>query len=296
MTIPLSPATPHGRGQQARGFYWVLLAFFLFSLCDVLTKQVSTSYHPIQVAWARQAGLFAGAIGILWAGGRSVLRSRRPGLQILRGVTSIVSTISFVAALRFLPLADATAVTFVAPLLITALAPLLLGEYVSLPRWCAVGVGLVGTLIVLRPGAGIAQPATLLVLLCATAFALRQILSRILAGLDPLRTTIAWSGLITTLALTAGLAVVGTVPASLFDMLMLFGLAVTAGCAELALIRGFSLAAAATLAPVQYSLMVWSVLWGILVFDQFPDFWTLGGATIIIASGAYSIWRQAERP
>ncbi len=149
------PASPPCRPQQqVRGFYWVMLTFFLFSLCDVMTKQISTSYHPVQVAWARQAGLFVGALGLLWAGGLSTLHSRRPGLQILRGATSIVSTVFFVAALRYLPLADATAVTFVAPLLITALAPFLLKEQVSPARWCAVGIGLVGTLIVLRPGVG----------------------------------------------------------------------------------------------------------------------------------------------
>lgn len=302
MSLPLNhpavppPAVPPRRhSQQVRGFYWVMLTFFLFSLCDVMTKQISTSYHPVQVAWARQAGLFAGTIGLLWISGLGTLRSRRPGLQLLRGVMSIVSTVSFVAALRFLPLADATAITFVAPLLITALAPLLLKEFVSLPRWCAVGVGLIGTLIVLRPGAGVAHPATLLVVLCAVAYALRQILSRLLTRVDTLRTTIAWSSLVVTLSLTCGLVFVGSLPASRADLLMFIGIAVAAGCAELALIRGFSLAEAASLAPVQYTLMIWSVLWGSLIFDQFPDIWTLGGATIIIASGAFSVWLEARR-
>lgn len=298
MSFPMNgPASPPCRPQQqVRGFYWVMLTFFLFSLCDVMTKQISTSYHPVQVAWARQAGLFVGTLGVLWTNGlSSTLHSRRPGLQILRGATSIVSTVSFVAALRYLPLADATAVTFIAPLLITALAPFLLNEQVSLARWCAVGIGLVGTLIVLRPGAGVAHPATLLVLLCAVAYALRQILSRLLAGADPIRTTIAWSSLITTLSLTTALAFVGAAPGSLRDLLMFLGIAFTAGCAELTLIRGFALAEAATLAPVQYTLMIWSVLWGVLIFDQLPDFWTLGGASIIIASGAYSVWQETRQ-
>lgn len=297
MSLPLNGPTvpPRRHNPQARGFYWVMLTFFLFSLCDVMTKQIATSYHPVQVAWARQTGLFAGTVGLLWISGLATLRSSRPGLQLLRGAVSIVSTVSFVAALRFLPLADATAVTFVAPLLITALAPLLLKEYVSLPRWCAVGVGLVGTLVVLRPGAGVAQPATLLVLLCAAAYALRQILSRLLAGVDSIRTTIAWSSLVITLSLSCALLFVGTLPASRTDLLIFVGIAATAGCAELALIRGFSLAEAATLAPVQYTLMIWSVLWGSLIFDQFPDFWTLGGAAIIIASGAFSVWLETRR-
>jgi len=297
MSFPMKgPASPPcGPRQQMRGFYWVMLTFFLFSLCDVMSKQISTSYHPVQVAWARQAGLFLGALGLLWRGGLSALHSRRPGLQILRGATSIVSTVCFVAALRYLPLADATAVTFVAPLLITALAPFLLKEQVSPARWCAVGIGLVGTLIVLRPGAGVAHPATLLVLLCAVAYALRQILSRFLAGADPIRTTIAWSSMVTTLSLTAALTFVGTAPGSLRDLLMFLGIALTAGCAELTLIRGFALAEAATLAPVQYTLMIWSVLWGVLIFDQFPDFWTLAGAAIIIASGAYGVWQETRQ-
>lgn len=296
MSLPLSdPAGPQSRySQQARGFCWAMLTFFLFSLCDVMTKQISTSYHPAQVAWARQAGLFVATLGLLSMGGLSVLRSRRPGLQVLRGATAIVSTVSFAAALRYLPLADATAVTFVAPLLITALAALLLKERVSPMRWAAVGVGLVGTLIVLRPGAGVAQPAMLLVLMCAVAYALRQILSRFLAGTDPLRTTIAWSSLVTTLSLSVALAFVGTRPATLHDVLMFLGIAATAALAELALIRGFALARAATLAPAQYTLMVWSVLWGILIFDQVPDVWTLGGAAIIIASGACSVWQEAR--
>ncbi|MTE01725.1 EamA family transporter [Paracoccus sp. YIM 132242] len=296
MSLPPSgPAGPRrGHSPQARGFCWVMLAFFLFSVCDMITKQVSTGYHPAQVAWARQAGLFVGTVALLSMGGWSVLRSRRPGLQFLRGATAVVSTVSFAAALRYLPLADATAVTFVAPLLITALAAVLLKERVSPMRWAAVGVGLAGTLIMLRPGAGVAHPAMLLVLLCAATYALRHILSRILTGTDPLRTTIAWSSLVTTLSLSAALSLVGTIPDSLHDVLMFLGIAVTAACAELALIRGFALAQAATLAPAQYTLMVWSVLWGVLIFDQFPDFWTLGGAAIIIASGAYSVWQEAR--
>ena len=141
---------------------------------------------------------------------------------------------------------------------------------------------------------GVFHPAIFLVLITATAFALRQILSRMLSGGDTLLTTIAITGLTASLILSAALPFVWTLPDSGLTILIMVATAATAALAELGIIKALDLALAVVVAPVQYTLMIYSVFWGYLVFSDLPDGWTLFGAAIIMASGGYSLWRESR--
>ncbi|WP_417722496.1 DMT family transporter [Salipiger sp.] len=289
--IPVRRTLPTA-AESLRGIAFMAGGFFFYATSDMLAKLLTQSMHPLQVAWTRQLGLLAFVLVLLVRHGLPILRSRHPGLQISRGITAVLTATSFIFALAYVPLADAVAVTFVAPFLVTALAALILRERIGPRRWIAVALGFVGTLVVIRPGAGVFHPAIFLVLVTATAFALRQILSRLLSGDEPLQTTIAYTGLTASLLLTIPLPFVWITPPDWQVVAIMAGTAVTAGLAELGIIRALDLAQAAVLAPVQYTLMIWGTVWGFLIFAQLPDLWTLTGAAIIMASGGYSFWRE----
>jgi len=146
--------------------------------------------------------------------GAAILRTRRPALQVIRGGLAASSATLFIVAVSFVPLADAIAVSFVAPFIVTVLGALVLREPVGIRRWSAVTIGFLGTMIVIRPGMGVIHPAVMLVVLAAILFALRQILSRVLSGTDRIETTVAYTALVGSLLLTMPLPFVWRWPAT----------------------------------------------------------------------------------
>ncbi|NNG04119.1 MAG: DMT family transporter [Inquilinus sp.] len=271
---------------------------FLFSAVDTQAKFLTETLHPIQIVWTRQLGLLIGVVVLLALRGVAVLRTRHPGLQIVRGGLAASSATLFIVAVSFVPLADAVAVSFVAPFIVTVFGALVLREPVGLRRWAAVTIGFIGTLIVIRPGLGVIHPAVALVLLAATLFALRQILSRVLSGTDRTATTVAYTALVGSLMLTVPLPFVWRWPTTTLEVALLAGIAVLAALAELLVIKALEVAQAVVVAPVHYTLLIWGTMYGYLVFSQLPDLWTWAGALIIVATGLYTLHRErvARRP
>ncbi|MEM1314063.1 MAG: DMT family transporter [Pseudomonadota bacterium] len=268
------------------------LGFLFFSTADMQSKLLTESFHPVQIAWSRQLGLLSGVAIALIMLGPSIFVTRHPLLQISRGMLAVLSATCFIFAVKFVPLADAVAVSFVAPFMVTAMGALILGERVGVRRWSAVLVGFVGTLIVIRPGMGVMHPTVMLVVVAATAFAARQVLSRRLAAGDRTITTVAYTAFASVLALSLPLPFVWTTPEAGMQWALLLGMAATAALGELFVIKSLEIAQAAVLAPVHYSLIIWGTLWGWLVFDQLPDRWTWIGATIIVGTGLYILHRE----
>ncbi len=265
--------------------------FFLFSAVDTMAKFLTDSLHPFQIVWMRQAGLGLAMVVILAVRGWSILRTRHLGLQIARGILASISAVFFIFALRYVALADAIAISFVAPFLVTVLGAALLGEKVGIRRWSAVAVGFLGALIILRPGLGVMHPASGLVLVAATAFAFRQIISRRLGNNDPTITTVAYTALTSSLLLLVPLPFVWITPGpGLWPIIL--GVAVLAALAETMIIRALELAEAVVLAPVHYSLLIWGTMYGWLVFGDLPDRWTWIGAAIIVVTGIYMLHRE----
>jgi S-adenosylmethionine uptake transporter len=268
------------------------LGMFLFSGVDTMGKFLTETVHPVQIVWFRQLGLLLGVIVLIGIQGRSVLRSSNPKLQIGRGVLAACSATLFIVGVSYVPLADAVAITFVAPFMVTVMGALILREPVGIRRWTAVIVGFIGTLVVIRPGMGVIHPAAVLLIVAATAFALRQVLSRILAGEDKTQTTVAYTAIVSWTLLTIPLPFLWQTPSSGLEIGLLMAMAIVAAFAEILVIMALDAAQAVVVAPVQYSLLIWGTFYGFVVFDQLPDVWTWIGALIIVATGLYTLNRE----
>lgn len=267
------------------------MGMFLFSAVDTGAKFLTQDLHPLQIVWTRQLGLLAGAIFLIVRYGGTVLQTSHLPLQIARGAVAACSAALFIFAVTFVPLADAVAVSFVAPFLVTLMGALILREDVGLRRWIAVVLGFVGTLIVIRPGMGAIHPAAFLVILAATFFAVRQIISRALSSSDRTSVTVVYTALVGSAILTVPLPFVWQWPNGQ-QLLILTAIACLAGLAEVFVIKALEVAMAVVVAPVQYSLMIWGTFYGWLVFGQLPDLWTWTGAAIIIVTGIYTLHRE----
>lgn len=268
------------------------LGMFLFSAVDTQAKFLTDTLHPVQIVWCRQLGLLLGVMIMLGLRGTEVLRTRRPRLQMIRGSLAALSATMFIIGVSFVPLADAVAVAFVAPFMVTVMAALVLREPVGLRRWSAVIIGFIGTLIVIRPGMGVIHPAIVFVLAAATLFALRQVLSRMLGATEKTSTTVAYTALTGSALLTIPLPFVWQWPQTTLEIVLLVSIGVMAGLAEFLVIKALEVAQAVVVAPLQYSLMLWGTIYGYLVFHQFPDFWTWVGASVIVATGIYTLNRE----
>ncbi|WP_417725170.1 DMT family transporter [Salipiger sp.] len=268
------------------------LGFLLFSISDAASKLMTGDFHPLQVAWTRQLGLLSVGLWLLARRGPAIFRTRRPKLQLARGTVAALSSSMFIFAVSYVPLAEAIAIAFVAPFVVTIFGALILKEPVGARRWIAVVIGFVGMLIVVRPGYASFHPAMFLVLASAALFSARQILSRMVGPVDMTSTTILYSSLTAISLLSVPAILVWSTPTTLGQCGALLCVAASAGMGEVLIIRALERAHAVVLAPVQYTLIVWGTIWGWMLFAQFPDHWTLVGTSIIIASGLYTLHRE----
>ena len=224
---------------------------------------------------------------------RSIL-PRNPGLQITRGLCVVGSSILFVYGVRQMTMAQATTISFLSPLLITILSIPLLGETVGPRRWAAVGVGMLGMLVVVRPGLGGFQPAALFGVASAFCWALALIITRKISNSDTPQTTVLWSaGIgIAVLSLILPFQAIWPTPKQLGLSLVL---GVLASGGQWAVVLAHRIAPASLLAPFFYSQLLWVSVLGFLVFGNLPDIWTIVGAAIIAASGLYTAHRERVR-
>jgi len=281
--------------QNLRGMLSMLLAVATFSLMDAALKTLTPNYPPMQVAALR--GLSSLPLVTLWVlvdgGPRQLLRVRWP-LHVLRGLVSIVMIAAFAYALRTLPLAETYSLFFVAPLMITALAALVLGERVDWRGWTAIVTGFCGTLIVLRPtGAGVLTLAGLAVLVSATGYSISAIAVRVLGRSDSTQAMVFWMLLMMSVFATA-LAWHDWAPIRSQDWGVIAALAVTGAVGQYAITDAFRRAAASRIAPLEYTALIWGIILDRVLWNTLPDAITLTGAGVIIASGIYLLRRERE--
>ncbi|WP_306398082.1 DMT family transporter [Telluria beijingensis] len=273
----------------------MLLAVFMFALMDTAMKLLAERYPALQVAALRAiCSLPLIAAYVAWRGAfTGIFRVRWP-MHFLRGVLGIAMLALFAFGLKSLSLAEAYSIFFIAPALITALSMFLLKERVNLARWLAIGVGLVGVLVVLRPsGAGFLTVGGLAVLAAASCYAFSAITVRVLARSDRNEHTVFW--LIVMIALGAGLlAAPDWVPIPATEIPLLCALAVTGFIGQLAITEAFSRGEASSVAPFEYSALAWGVGLDWLLWRALPDGWTMVGAAIIIGSGLYLIRHEKD--
>mgnify|MGYP001499119800 CR=1 FL=1 len=272
---------------------WMLLAGLLFAIMDAAMKWIADAYSPFQVSALRSIAamplvilwiVLRGKVGTLW-------RIHWP-LHLFRGVIGVGVMSSFIYGVARMPLSTAYAIVFAAPLMITALAVPLLGEKVGPRRWTAIVVGLVGVLVVLRPGvAGVATLPGLALLAAALFYAVAAITVRKLAQRDTPEAMVFWFLLL--LGVLAGaIAAFDWRPVHREHYAAIAIIGLTGSIAQIALTHAFRLGEASQLAPLEYAGLVWVVLLDLLVWQVLPDGMTWLGAAIIVASGLYLVHRD----
>ncbi|WP_347909248.1 DMT family transporter [Pseudomonas grandcourensis] len=290
VSTPLS-----GVNQPFKGILLIVVATFLFSSHDAFSKYLSGFYPIVMVVWARyvvhtllMAGIFLPQSGL------RVLRTKRPLLQVIRALCLLGTSLFFTTGLMYIPLAEATSVNFLAPVLVTALSVPLLGERVTRGQWLAVIFGFSGVLIIVHPGGDLFTPAVLLPFCSALFFCFYQLLTRKLSDIDSPTTSNFFAGLCNTLVMSALVPFFWQTP-NLVHGAMMLALGACGMTAHLFLTQAFRLAAPALLAPFSYCQIIFAGLLGWLLFSHTPTPTTVLGIAVICCSGLAAAWQQSRR-
>jgi drug/metabolite transporter (DMT)-like permease len=284
MTAPLDE-----NHNPLKGILMIVCAGILLASMDGIGKYLMRDNPVPVVIWARYFFHAVVTFTLLSSkGSLGFLRANRPGLQTLRAGLLLIATCSMYFAISSMPLANATAIQFLAPVLVTAFSVPILGEIVGIRRWAAVVAGFFGVILIVRPGFGQLEWVSLLPLLAAISLSLYMIMTRIMRTMDRAETTAFYSTATGTLILSALLPMFWEMPSMNSWMLML-----VLGCAgaggHYLLIRGLSYASASVLAPFSYFHLLSAIPISLLFFGDVPDTWMLSGTVLIIGSGIY-VW------
>jgi len=284
-----------GAGTALGGIGLVLAAMFIFAGMDGLSKALAERYHVFQISLARYLFTVLFLLPAVFAAGTgAVFRTGRAGLLVLRGLCMLGSALFFIAALGRMPIADATAISFLSPAIVTALSIPLLREQVGWRRWVAIAVGFAGVLVIVRPGTAAFDPAALLPIGSAACWALGLVLTRMLHGSDGTLTMVIYMAL-TGLVVSLFLGVPVWIWPDATGWLLMAGMGMCSASAQVLLARAHAMASASLLAPFSYSQMIWASLIGYFAFGHLPDAPTWVGASVIIASGLYILHRERVR-
>jgi|TARA_R110002072_G_scaffold517_13_gene3201 drug/metabolite transporter (DMT)-like permease len=266
----------------------------LFVTMDSLAKYLTQSYPVAQVVWARY--FFHMSFLVLLFNRRipTLLRSRRLPLQLGRSTLLVATTVLFFFAVSEMALVNASAIMLTAPMLVTILSVFLLDEQVGVRRSLAIVIGFGGALVILRPGSELFQLWALFPLGAAVLYAFYQVTTRMLSKSDGPLTTLLYTALVGTLLSSLIVPVYWLTP-DLKGWTIMVSLGFFGGVSQFCLIKAFQAAPASSVAPFSYSNMIWATLFGYIIFDDLPDFWTVIGAVILISSGLYIFHREHLR-
>ncbi|MEP1207297.1 MAG: DMT family transporter [Rhizobiaceae bacterium] len=273
-----------------RGVIFMILGMAVLNAMDAVSKLLTVEFSGIQVAWARYTFHFVPLVLFmgptrLWR----LMRTNNPGAQILRSTSLAVSAVFIILAFGLMPLADAIAVSFVAPLMIVALSSRFLGERIGIHRWVAVVVGFVGMLILVWPSGDVLEVGTLFALAAAVFWAIGMIMTRQVRN-DDLWSTLLFTALVGTVLISLCVPFFWR-PPTMTAWLMMLAMGLLGGIAHTLIILAFRHASASLLAPYNYTLLVWAVFYGWILFDELPDLRTTIGAVVIVAAGIY-VWHR----
>jgi drug/metabolite transporter (DMT)-like permease len=283
------------RRQRLKGIALMCGAVAGFSCIDASAKFLNHYMDIIQVVWARYAFAFVFSLTISNPFVRpALMRTSRPWLQVGRSALLVLSTALNVIALRYLQLDQTVSIMFATPFLVAALAGPLLGEWIGPRRWAAISIGFLGVILVMRPGLGGIHPAAALTVAGTLLYAVYIITTRVLARTDSTETTLFYSNIVGVIATSALLPFVWTTPRDWLVAIVMIAIGGFGALGHFLLIAAHRLAPAAILSPFIYSQLIWMILLGFLVFGDVPNRWTLLGASIVIASGLYLLFRERQ--
>jgi len=279
-----SRVLPH-RTTARRGILMAVLATISYAVVDTLSKYQAREYPVGMIVWARYAvPLVVLLLVFLPRRGRSMLRTAFPLIQLVRGVLLTAGTLFIVLAYRVMPIAEAQAISFIHPVLLTLLAVVFLGEKVSRLGWAAVLLGFIGVLIIVRPGGGLFTPAALLPLGLALCFSFYQMFTRVIATKESSINSLFCVLLVGSVVMSLALPFVWVDPtAKGVFFFALIGL--SSGIGHFSTIKALEYAPASLLAPFAYVQLLWVSILGVLVFGDFPDGITILGMAIVVAGG-----------
>lgn len=296
----LSEKSPQAPARALKGVFLAAAGLLLFACMDTTTKYLTLHYNvPFVVAmryWVHCALMIAILAprypGRLFA---TQLHTRRRGLVLLRALALVTASLFIGLALQRMPLAETTAITFLAPMLVVLLASPALGEKVGALGWIAVMTGFAGVLLIARPGGGLDAVGIVFGLFTAGANATYQLLSRVLARTERTVTLLFYTALVGSLIF--GLALPWswpTQPPSRFELLLFLCMGLAGGLGHYFFTQAYRYAPASILAPVVYLQLFWAVLLGWLVFDSTPDTWSMLGMTIVVGSGVMIAFKSSR--
>jgi drug/metabolite transporter (DMT)-like permease len=302
------------RNQALTGILFAIGGTLIFSVNDVSIKFLSGGYALHQVILIRALVAMCCILAVIhWSDrGWAQIFTGRPRTHLLRVAIVMLSNVTYFVGLAALPLADAVAVAYVSPIIITLLSIVFLGEKVGPRRWAAVIVGMLGVIVMLRPGTGVIQPAALLVLISAVLYASGNLLTRHMGGTESAMTLsfyvqVGFIVVSLSMGLWAGdghLGAEGTIWAFLFrpwiwppfhDWPVFLATGLSVGLGGMMVTQAYRTAEAGLIAPFEYVGMPMAILWGLVVFGTFPDAISWLGIALICGSGLYVIWRETVR-
>lgn len=289
-------ATAYPAQRILLGIIFMCLSGLLFPVMSSFAKLLGAEYSSLQVSWARAFGhiLFLLA-AFLPRYGIGVLRTRRSGVQLFRSAMLFTSNLCHFFAITFIPIAKAAAISLTAPLIVALLAWPMLGERTTPGRVAALGCGFLGVLIVIRPGTALFHPASLLVVGSACCYALYQILTRRVAGVDSPETSALYSSVVGAFGMLLVLPFVWQTPDGWGDLAMFCGMGVLGATGHYCVAKALGYAPANIISPFQYFQLLGSVLIGWLVFGDWPDAGVWIGAAVIMAAGLWIGWSQTRK-
>ena len=308
MTGAPSPASRiSSKADILQGILLMTLAMIIVPGMDTVAKYLSATVAPLLIGFGRfffQA-VFTLLGALMMTGGLRTLMPKRWGINMLRGIFLAGATFAFFTALKVMPVADAIAIFFIQPMVLTALSAIFLKEQVGPRRWAAVVVGLIGAIMIIRPGFDAFGAAALLPMVTACLFALYLLTTRILAGEDSMLsmqfTTSLGGGLTLAIVIVViaafGVETTGIIVAmpNSIEMSLLFAIGAISFVSHGLIVKALALAPASVIAPFNYLEIVSATLFGFLVFGDFPDLMTWAGIALIVASGIYIAHRERRR-
>ena len=274
------------------GIIFMCCSLSLNAVKDGLAKLLDGYYSPLFLVWLHLIFSCLILIPIVWAKyGKYILFPRPILLQIVRSMVFVIGISFFYWSLEYIPLADTTSMGFIAPIVVTALSPWLLNEKIDFQRVLAVVFGFAGVLIILRPEFSGERIGYLLALTGALGIGLFYIANRKLAKSQPQLVAVTYTAIIGTIFLTPLLPYLYKEP-RVQDSIILLSFVSLATIGQILMISAFSFAQASVLAPFQYMQLLSAVVFGLLVFDAFPDIFTLTGASMLIVAGLFITYRE----
>jgi drug/metabolite transporter (DMT)-like permease len=280
------------RSARLAGIGLMLLSIFMFSFGDAMGKFLVATYSVGQLLLLRAVAALLVLLPLMWKQRAEFTRLERPWLQLLRVMLSTLEVAAFFAATVYLPLADVITYYLACPIFVTALSPIVLGEHVGWRRWTAVLIGFCGVLIALRPSSQTVSWPALIALGGSLSFAVLMLITRSLRATPDI--VLAASQFLGTFALGALLSPIGWVTPDAGSLVLFAVAGIISVAALLCVNRSLKLAPASVVVPYQYSMIVWAVIFGFVVFGDVPSWATIVGAAIIIGAGLYIFLREQK--